>query len=51
MRGVWRINSAEQEAQQTAELDIVPDGKIGTLHELLLLLDEWYAGWRNNGQR
>jgi putative hydrolase of the HAD superfamily len=51
MRGVWRINSAEQEAQQTAELDIVPDGKIGTLHELLLLLDEWYSGWRSNGHR
>ncbi|MBN1565795.1 MAG: HAD family hydrolase [Anaerolineae bacterium] len=50
MRGVWRINSAEQEAQQTADLDIVPDGKINTLHELLPLLDEWYPDWRHNGR-
>ena len=50
MRGVWRINNAEQEAKQTADLDIVPDGKISTLHELLLLLDEWYPGWRKNGR-
>jgi putative hydrolase of the HAD superfamily len=51
MRGVWRINGADQEAQQTAESDIVPDGKISTLHELLPLLDEWYPGWRKNGHR
>jgi putative hydrolase of the HAD superfamily len=50
MRGVWRINSAEQETKQRAELDIVPDGKIGTLHELLPLLDGWYPGWRTNGR-
>ena len=50
MRGVWRINSTEQETKQTADLDVVPDGKIGTLHELLLLLDEWYPGWRENGR-
>lgn len=46
MRGVWRVNQADQELQQ-AELDIEADGKINTFHDLLTLLDEWYPAWRN----
>ncbi len=49
MRGVWRVNSVEQEMQQIAEYDIVPDGTISTLYELPPMLDEWYPGWRKNG--
>lgn len=45
MRGVWRerINDHNDQFVDT----IVPDGTITTLHDLPLLLDRWFPGWRN----
>ncbi len=44
MYGVLRVNNTD--APETAG-DVIPDGTIHTLHELLPLLDGWYPGWRN----
>ena len=45
MLAVWR---APEDGQPVlTEEKIVPDGRIGTLHDLLPLLDGWYPGWRN----
>lgn len=44
IRAVWRSPSPELPADQQ---DIVPDGTITTLFDLLPLLDAWYPGWRN----
>jgi len=46
MRAVWRPDG---DAPTLPE--IVPDGVIATLHDLLPLLDRWYPGWRRNGHR
>lgn len=48
MRGVWR---AEGQDLLADEGDILPDGTIATLHDLLPLLDGWYPGWRNGHAR
>ncbi len=45
MYGVWRERN--DELNEVAAREIVPDGTITTLHDLLPLLDEWYPGWRN----
>ena len=43
MYAVLRVRDREQALDQE---DIVPDGMIISLHELLPLLDAWYPGWR-----
>jgi len=49
MRAVWRVTETlgELEAESDTNDEITPDGTIVTLHDLLPLLDAWYAGWRN----
>lgn len=49
MYGVLRVNDVDLPAAD--DQDVVPDGTITTLHELLPLLDGWYPGWRNGHQR
>ncbi len=44
MRAVWLARDENEDDEQDA---IIPDGTIGSLHELPLLLDAWYPGWRN----
>jgi FMN phosphatase YigB (HAD superfamily) len=44
MRGVLRILSHRP---QPFYADIVPEGTIHTLHDLLPLLDTWYPNWRS----
>lgn len=44
MYGVLRIRADQLEGEMS---DIVPDGIVTTMHELLPLLDGWYPGWRN----
>jgi HAD superfamily hydrolase (TIGR01662 family) len=43
---VWRAN-AHPRLEDADEDDIIPDGTIDTLHDLLPLLDGRYPGWRN----
>jgi len=44
MRAVWRASGADA---VLPDPEIVPDGIITDLRELLSLLDNWYPGWRN----
>lgn len=47
MIAVWR-KGPDAEAELVAHAgEIVPDGVINTLHDLLPLLDGWFPGWRN----
>jgi HAD superfamily hydrolase (TIGR01549 family) len=45
MLAVWR--APKDGPPDLSASEIVPDGRIGTLHDLLPLLDGWYPGWRN----
>jgi putative hydrolase of the HAD superfamily len=47
---VWRTNGHPQ-LEDANEDEIIPDGTINTLHDLLPLLDGWYPGWRNGDGR
>lgn len=44
MRAVWRANDADT---APPDVEVVPDGIVTDLRELLPLLDGWYPGWRN----
>ncbi len=44
MRAVLRVKSPPQPMLSGL---IVPDAAVNTLHELLPVLDEWFAGWRS----
>ncbi|NWF68441.1 MAG: HAD family hydrolase [Chloroflexi bacterium] len=44
LKGVLRVKHPTQPLISGV---IVPDGAINTLHDLLLLLDKWYPGWRS----
>ncbi|MBN1679423.1 MAG: HAD family hydrolase [Anaerolineae bacterium] len=48
MVAVWRAPGADAVSDTaTDDSNIVPDGIINTLHDLLPILDGWYPGWRN----
>lgn len=44
MRAVWRANDADT---APPDVEVIPDGIVTDLRELLPLLDGWYPGWRN----
>ncbi|MBI5959722.1 MAG: HAD family hydrolase [Chloroflexi bacterium] len=44
MYGVW-LDRVQDEAQVITN-DVIPDGTINSLYQLLPLLDQWYPGWR-----
>jgi putative hydrolase of the HAD superfamily len=45
--GMYAVQRIHEQARDEDENEIVPDGTIITLHDLLPLLDGWYPGWRN----
>lgn len=50
MLAVQRLNPTapdDNENDTNGSREIVPDGTISTLHDLLPLLDRWYPDWRN----
>jgi HAD superfamily hydrolase (TIGR01509 family) len=42
-----RAQNEDSPSPRESDSEIVPDGTIVTLHDLLPLLDGWYPGWRN----
>ena len=46
MRAVLRVKKTTQKMISGL---IVPDAAVNSFHELPMILDEWYSGWRKNG--